>query len=131
MKIKFGFVSNSSTSSYIVITSKDNHNKVLQQLNKYDRLIFDIFARVANLENIKKFNTEIVVLQWATGNCGTLDEVDIVKICEYHNIDTSIIDEDRDNAADLIKDSYESVLNEYVQMIKKDSENCYFFHDYH
>ena len=38
MKTRLGFVSNSSSSSYIIITTKESYNKVIKSLSEIERL---------------------------------------------------------------------------------------------
>jgi len=37
MKIRNGFVSNSSTSSFVITTTKDNHEKIMEAIHPYER----------------------------------------------------------------------------------------------
>ena len=39
MKIRNGFVSNSSSSSFLLMTTLENHNKTLEKLSKYEKAV--------------------------------------------------------------------------------------------
>jgi len=41
MKIRNGFVSNSSTSSFVLLTSKTNHDRVYEQLTDKEKKVID------------------------------------------------------------------------------------------
>lgn len=41
MKIRNGFVSNSSSSSFVVLTSIENHERAMEKLSEYERAVVD------------------------------------------------------------------------------------------
>ena len=67
MKIRNGFVSNSSSSSFLLITTIENHNHVMGQLTNYERAV--IIAIMKTTENSKQslFGREVVCLEEFSG----------------------------------------------------------------
>ncbi len=41
MKIRNGFVSNSSSSSFVIMTTKENHDKVLENIHPYIKAVIE------------------------------------------------------------------------------------------
>ncbi|MEK6832800.1 MAG: hypothetical protein AABY32_02040 [Nanoarchaeota archaeon] len=55
MKIRNGFVSNSSSSSFVIMTSLENHKKALGQMDEYSRKVMEKLV-----EKSKLFGRDIV-----------------------------------------------------------------------
>ncbi len=49
MKVRNGFVSNSSSSSFVIAVKKDVHEKVLKQLTEYEK---DVIEQIAEKDTI-------------------------------------------------------------------------------
>jgi len=62
MKIRTHFVSNSSSSSYLIIVSEETHQKILDQLFEKDRESY-LFYEDLNLRTQKLGKEEVVVLK--------------------------------------------------------------------
>jgi hypothetical protein len=56
MKTRNGFVSNSSTSSFVVVIKKEHHDKVMQEIHPYIKACIDALGC-----SVKKFNGDEVV----------------------------------------------------------------------
>ena len=48
MKIRNGFVSNSSSSSFLLITTKENHEKAFKQLSPYEKAVIKTIVSTGN-----------------------------------------------------------------------------------
>ena len=49
MKIRTGFVSNSSSSSFVLIVKKELHDKVFETLNKYEKYVIEAVSHEATV----------------------------------------------------------------------------------
>ncbi len=60
MKIRTGFVSNSSTSSFVVITTKENHERVLKDMHPFHQEIIKTLTKEINfLEKDMLYSMEL------------------------------------------------------------------------
>ena len=71
MKVRSGFVSNSSSSSFILITSVENHKKALEQLTGYERAIANVMVKEREEE---LFGTKVVVAEEYSGEWSSIYE---------------------------------------------------------
>ena len=75
MKIRTGFVSNSSSSSFVIAVRKEAHEEALKQLTKYEKAIINDIAR-----EDKIFDIEVFIIGDMTdmgGNSWTFEEFPI------------------------------------------------------
>lgn len=74
MKIRCGFISNSSSSSFILITTKENHEKTLEKLDNYAKAVINSIASES-----KVFGKNLVYITTFSGmgGEGTFDNIDI------------------------------------------------------
>lgn len=114
MKIRIGFVSNSSSSSYICMTSKENHEKVLATFTEADRDAFEVFAKAALTEQVF-LGVPIVVANYTSGEWfyETLRE----NVKEY-------VEKHPDRADDPMEDVY-AVIELWKTGIRKDKDNTF------
>lgn len=63
MKVRTGFVSNSSSTSYVLIMTKADYDAVLEKLPPLTRSLSDQLSKELTLSG-----TPIVVTQWMSGN---------------------------------------------------------------
>ena len=77
MKIRFGFVSNSSSSSYIIMTTLSNHERVMVELDPYTKAVIEAMLKDREVGTIgeKFMGTDIVSFGVCRYNSGetTLD----------------------------------------------------------
>jgi hypothetical protein len=64
MKIRKGFVSNSSTCNYTVIIDKSEHDKIIDSLHPFVRHLLHMM----HAKEKKLHNQDVVVVQWVEGN---------------------------------------------------------------
>lgn len=75
MKVRMGFVSNSSSSSFVIVTSVENHERVIKQLNDLEKAVVNamMYKRSGTF-----FGREIMVGEEVSSeNWYTLSELDI------------------------------------------------------
>lgn len=73
MKVRTGFVSNSSTSSYVLVVPKKNFEKVLKNSNELTK---ELIKKLGIHKFQKAFGKELCVLCWLEGNSNIVDFLD-------------------------------------------------------
>jgi len=75
MKVRSGFVSNSSSSSFVLVTSVENHERVLGELTEYERAVAEAMA-VKETQTL--FGKKIVVVEeYCGGEWWTVGDLDL------------------------------------------------------
>lgn len=74
MKVRNGFVSNSSSSSFVIAVKKEVHEEVLKQLTEYDK---DIIEQMAEKDTI--FGTDVYTIGALDvhGDCYSFGDLDM------------------------------------------------------
>jgi len=68
MKVRNGFVSNSSSSSFILATTKENLDSVLSNLTEEQMKLYDkMKSSITSRSTVKAFNKELVVFEIYNG----------------------------------------------------------------
>lgn len=88
MKIRTDFVTNSSSSSYVVVVDKEYMDKVKSKLSKYHRAVFDALISKVGGGLTKCFDRDVYVISWMEGNNSTL---------EYLGVEDDRSDDEIDN----------------------------------
>ena len=70
MKIRNGFVSNSSSSSFVMLMSKDVYDGLLEDLNPLEQAIVDHFS-----SNTRFLETDCIVYQHTSGNYSNFEYI--------------------------------------------------------
>jgi len=86
MRIRQGFVSNSSSSSFVIIIAKDKFEKLLDKLDDYQKAVLEKMEKA----NEKIFGVEAVVINGVTGNYSSfeyivLDECDDISPQDFYD----------------------------------------------
>jgi len=119
MKIRTGFVSNSSSSSFMVMTTKENHEKAMKNLHPF---IQAVMSAVEPKEETKLFGKEIIAFGYNSdmGGCTNLDDIDIA----YDGERPAGDDEDSDGNPIM---SYYEAFDAYCDEIEKNKEESFKF----
>ena len=97
MKIRNGFVSNSSSSSFLLVTTKVNYDKVLESLSEEEK---ELVKKCDYLFGTKKaFGQELITISYING--------------EYSSFE------------DLPKGSADLIQETIIPALRKDSDNCF------
>ena len=117
MKVRIGFVSNSSSSSYVIITSVENHKKVLESFTGDDKLALQLWLdAVTNSKKVTLFGTEVMVVSWLDGNDG-----DYITDHIERNKDWKKFAKDVDDPWDVLW----VVKHEYIKLLRQDKNNTF------
>jgi hypothetical protein len=73
MKTRQGFVSNSSTSSYIIITTKEKYDTTLSRCHPYVKAVMEALEPTES----KLGKESIVVISYNSGNQSTFEYLDV------------------------------------------------------
>lgn len=71
MKIRMGFVSNSSSSSYVILLTKDQFDKIIESMTAFEIAIVNLL----DPQPTKCFNMDMIVVDWYSGNDDTFQNV--------------------------------------------------------
>jgi len=73
MKVRNGFVSNSSSSSFVLVTTKLNFDKVYEGLDIIEKKIVDFISK-----DVGKFlNTDLKKIHYCSGNYDSFEDFDL------------------------------------------------------
>ena len=103
MKIRSGFVSNSSSSSFVLIVDKKLWNSEIEKLNKDQKKVVDIYTDGGSGE-FKDF----LIFNWMTGNNG-----------EYilEEIESALTDEDGEKTEKMIE-----WFDKFIEKLRKQKD---------
>lgn len=107
MKTRNGFVSNSSSSSFVLITNEENHNQVLDHIRKTEG--GEILAKIADSIVGRKKIGETSIVVFASGGGEAWEGLDLGPIESFSNFDN--------------KKLYIDIINE-IQESSEDVENA-------
>jgi len=112
MKTRNGFVSNSSSSSFVLIVKKEVHEKTMKQLEPYEKAVMN-----ALISESKIFGQDVIYY-------GDLSVQDVSYTFEYLEVDwdDKIL---KDKYGDDI--SYYEVAYKYEKMVKKNKGDYFYW----
>lgn len=113
MKVRTGFVSNSSTSSYVLVVPKKNFEKVLKNSNELTK---ELIKKLRIHKFQKAFGKELCVLNWLEGNMNISELIDDTSFVRKFVKDMK---EDDIDEFELIFETFD----DFVQNLKKDKNN--------
>jgi len=109
MKVRNGFVSNSSASSFVVLTTKANHDRVMEKLDDYHKAVVNAVS-----SEVRAFFMDMVVSETSMNQGGDCWEwVDI-------DFDGEIPKDEYGD--DLYKDE---AFDEYVKQLEENPEEVF------
>ena len=77
MKIRQSFVTNSSSSSFVVVIEKDYFDDQVKQLSPYLKAVMKAL-KAASVVNKQKFmGTDVMVFTYTCGNYSTMENIDV------------------------------------------------------
>lgn len=112
MKSRQGFVSNSSTSSFILITTKENFDKCYNELNDVEKKIVDFVT-----DEAKFLDTDCRTIEYIQGNYSTFEYDDP----ELTSEDFEKIEEEYDYCRE---DFYWEVINKFEEKVSEGETFC-------
>lgn len=77
MKIRQGFVTNSSSSSYVVVIEKDYFDEQVKKLSPYLKAVCKALKNNDNITKQKFMGKDIMVLTYTSGNYSTMEDLDV------------------------------------------------------
>lgn len=107
MKIRQGFVSNSSSSSFVIMTTKENHDKIMEKLTPFEKAVVEALGVTE-----EKFNGVDVVLS------GYMNIMDSGGPWDYLDVDGNDENKDFD-----LGEAY----GKYCKEIEKDKKHTLIF----
>jgi len=75
MKIRSGFVTNSSSTSYTVVIEKDYFDEVLKKVHPYVTAMFKALTKGQKAQTF--LGKKVITLSWMSGNSDTFEYLDI------------------------------------------------------
>jgi len=120
MKTRIGFVSNSSSSSFVLITSKAKHEYILSTMKRFDRKVIDYMATVPFVF----LGKEVVQFKCVIhSDCGDIHDC----------MGANIFEEDGNGNAEMfgknmpydeVYDAVESAVDDYKNHFAEGDEDC-------
>jgi hypothetical protein len=110
MKTRSGFVSNSSSSSFVIIAPEEAYKKVFSEMTEYERAVMDCVDK--HPESF--FGKSVVVITGSSGNYSCWDDFDSSEFVKE--------DEDEDDLPYAGE-----VFDELMEKVKKASEGSFIY----
>jgi hypothetical protein len=139
MKVRNGFVSNSSSSSFVITTTLENHKRALKKLSPYVIAVIEALGG----EEKKAFGVDLITFSTYSDNGGgsTFDSLEVeyepekakkkvVTEEEENASDETDLESDEDEDVDDMEDSEDDeegdpygAFDEYCTEVRKDKKN--------
>lgn len=116
MKLRTNFVSNSSTSSYVLVVPKKNFEKVLKNSNELTK---ELIKKLGIHKFKKAFGKELCVLYWLEGNSNIVDFLDDTGFVRKFMKEECMHEDADEFELELIFETFDN----FVQNLKKDKNN--------
>lgn len=120
MKTRLGFVSNSSSSSFVMLTSKENHEKVLATFTPEERELLAIFFKFTLEDSGVLFGIPIVTMTYLSGNAGDYLYDNIRGCEEFKALAKKAVEESGKNGSRYLMDDIWAVANRYEEACQED-----------
>lgn len=112
MKTRFGFVSNSSTTTFVILATKENHEATLARLSEENRAAVELL----DFSDAHKFGMDCVNLNYARGERG-------YSPFDWPNAETKAF---LAKYGKVARDIFHEGVDTYMDEIQKDKDNCFF-----
>jgi hypothetical protein len=109
MKIRQGFVSNSSSSNFVIVTDKENHQYTLRSLPEFVRAVVDSLEG----KKVKFLGKDCFVFSVVEGDYSTFENVDVHYTGE---IPENFVNEEGDLGA------YKAAWQAYLEGLKRNGD---------
>lgn len=108
MKIRQGFVSNSSSSSYVVVLGRAQYDEILRDMTGFERHV------ISSLEPVPQtfLEQEVVVISWMSGNCDSFEYVDCSDFAKY-------LDKEEEEDVEVVREKMYDTRSKFNQLAKK------------
>ena len=104
MKVRMGFVSNSSSSSFVLFVKESDFEKVRKDLSGLEKSMLD----TVGAEKVKAFGLNLVKISWMSGDGSVLEN------CTFDDVELS--EEEKEKLED---EGPDSLFDEVVEKLKK------------
>jgi hypothetical protein len=108
MKIRNGFVSNSSSNSFLAIGTKEVFDAALAECNMLEKMLANNF--ITNDTFLGRDVCSFYYFDGGDGPCGNIEETIDAYYEEANNVDEESMDDKRDNAEMFIKEIFPEKL---------------------
>lgn len=108
MKVRNGFVSNSSSSSFVIIMTEEQQHQWLEKLNAYEKQVVDALSCSTDMFSGMK----VFIYSGMTGNYSS-----------YEDLSIEILDEDKDLDEDEFYSKYNTTSVDDVYELWEEAQN--------
>lgn len=118
MKVRVGFVSNSSTSSFVMLVRKDVHDEIVASMSKDEQKMIKAFFKAEIMKNTKALGMAVVEIGIFTdaGGGGTWDN--------FEEPDLDGDDKDADPDSEAVDNAYD-LMEKYQGEAEKHKDACW------
>jgi hypothetical protein len=130
MKIRQGFVSNSSSSSFLIFTTEENHKKALSEMEEKRAKLLKFVGESEDLFQKHNFaELDCVCVTWATGNYAypSMEDIDVDSAMEYCGYDNNnLSDEEYEEICDNMDEELDEALDDYKKIVLQNKKDSFF-----